>query len=846
MGKYFDKLSPIQAHISGSKYLNKDLLSEGGQYLLLKGATGYGGTTAALNDSTFCNIVATPNTSHVINKQKSIGSNGGAAGFRIFYIYGGSLDSWSGVLNYLKKGGAFHVYTTFSNLHKALTNYSTSLTQSNVRVIIDEYQQLYSMASYAEVHEDLSQRIQGFKNLILTSATFHKYGHHRGISHLKTKLAYSVLHDEKRDVEYISNAKPANVTARIRKNVEEGISTYVFTNEIKIFRDQINADTLTGNTLALKIAFYSDTKQTKEIDTSKKVHIISSSGYEGIDIFESDCEVLIYGKYSKHKHSDHLRVGENDLYQITGRFRNGYTSAKFYEDKLEGYDAFIDAENAKVLEREQGLAALKAAGGPAYYMALPTLEQSAKYDKTLDVYDLIRGHKFSPRFRFKKSTAIKVGRQRLINIQPSKLLQRANLADAKAIAENPSNFLAYKVLDQEDKAKRKGYHSGLNIDDILIYLIRDFIGDSDHLIRAARRYDVKKHRDDRARMVKAVYDVLSFFVLSDEFGAYFEKELSERNFNLDYLSKKSKYFNGFQLALIQHLNTTLWALWGIDINKHPKLPKVCTKPTEAQTVRLKSMSQKLFNFIWLYNTRATKGSAFRQDLDAAIAQYIGSDKYKEKHPEGDITASDLVRSHREYLLDVFLSFSNLDETFTIKKDGREYSRITAHPSPLRLVTPSRLKEIDFRQLNPRIAAMWLDSKGHPELLNKVQLGDIYNLQGLSRNKAKVKINTALNLHQAHERREKNYIELGMSAPAAKLWASAFEAKGSFFRFAATIEKKLVEKVADYYRDYNAEGFRLHDAYITQEKTISVPPLSEVVITFEGKRYAYPLGSTDWN
>lgn len=236
----------------------------------------------------------------------------------------------------------------------------------------------------------------------------------------------------------------------------------------------------------------------------------------------------------------------------------------------------------------------------------------------------------------------------------------------------------------------------------------------------------------------------------------------------------------------------------------------------------------------------------RKQTDAAIKKYIGSEKYLERHPEKDISEKDLLHAQRAYLLDVFLSLRNTSTEFTIKKDGREYSYITSTPSALRKITPSKLIEIDFRQLNPRIAAMWLNSRGYPELLNKVQSGDIYNIEGVTREKAKVTINTALNLHQAHKRREKNFISIGMSQAAASLWASTFAIKGSFYRFAADIERRLIEKVSDYYKEHQTEGFRLHDAYIVQGKTIEAEALTEIELTYQGKTYCFPLGSTEWN
>ena len=836
--------------LTQSKYLDKEILSEKGRYILLKGSTGFGGTTAALNDTTFCNILATPNTSHVINKEKKIGANGGAGGVRIFYVYQDSTDKWSHVLNYISQGRPFHVYTTFANLNRALEDYSEAITNDTIRIVIDEYQQLYEMPSYANSLADFLSKILSFDNLILTSATHHKYPHHRGVSDLPVKLALNESHLQKRDLEYISNAKVGDVISRINVNISQGVSTYIFTNELDIFKSQINADTLTGDTLALKIAFYSDEKATKEIDPTKNVHIISSSGYEGIDIFESNCEVLIYGKYSEAERFNHLLIGLNGLFQITGRFRNGYKAAKFYVDKSKGFDAFIDAKKAAIDLHIQKLDDLKQKDIYRYIGIAPSLIESAKEERFLDVYDLIRKHKFSSRFHFTYSSAAALKKRPLAQIKPSDLLKRVNQEDAHRVSADPVNYLSYRKLSREDKTKRTGYHSGLNIDDLLIYLIRDFVGDNARLVKLTTLFNENQsnnqNRRGRRKLVQAVYDVISFYVLSNEFGAFYRNSLSERNFNLEYLSKKAKRFNGFQLALLQHLTQLTCPLLGIDLNKNPKTDNLTPQPTQNQVVRLNSLSEKIFNFVWLYNTRLEKGSSIREEINNAIQQYISTEDYKKQKEEDKKTPRDLLRLHKEYLIDVFIHLHRLEKEIVVVKDGRAFSAITQIPRKLRPITPSKFTELDFRQLYPRIAAMWLDSQGHPELLEKINKGDIYQIDGRTREEAKKRVNTAFNLHGAHKRREATLIEIGLTPKAAKHWARQFASAGAFYRLGAQIESHLVQRIAKHYKEQQVEGFRLHDAYIIQCRTINPERLKNISIKYQGKEYTFPLGVSEWD
>ena len=844
--KYQQKLNFKQGYFTDSTYFDPTIIQDKEQLVLVKGSTGYGGTTAALNDTRFCNIVATPNTSHVINKQKTIGANGGAAGYRIFYIYQDSNDRWSSVLNYLKTGRKFHVYTTFKNLHTALTNYENEITSDKVRLVIDEYQQLYAL-SFTDYIEDFNSKILGFEGLVLTSATFHKFKHHKGLSNLPLNVIYKKEHIKRRAVDYVINAKVGNVIEQIKRNLEANINTYVFTNEIDIFKSQINADTITGATLGLKIAFYSDANNSHELDPSKNIHIISSSAYEGIDIYEKDCEVLIYGSYNHSGKKDHLLIGENDLYQITGRFRNGYKKATLFIDKANGFDEWLDSERAEILNLESKLDKTQSTNIAAYYSQLPSLSKAAQYDKKLDVYDLIRSHKFSVRFDFKVRSVNVITKRNLAKVQPSIALKRIGLKEAHAVASDPTRFLGYRIIDNEDKSKRTGYHSGLNIDDILLYLIRDFIGEDKVLLKTAKQFDSKTNqRRGRSELLKSVYDVLSFFVLSNEYGAYFKNVLADRNFNEDYLSSKASRFNSFQRAFLQCLDSVTRTNLGTLLREVPKTYKLDTQLTEAQATQLKNIGDRIFNFVWLYNTRLTKGTEIRHDLENAIAKYAQSDKYKTKKEEDRPTISELIKQHKSYLLDVFLSLHNLTEQIAIVKADRAYSTITAHPSDLRKITPSKFVEVDFRQLNPRIAAMWLDSQGHSELLNKIRGGDIYKIKSKTRDEGKRMINTVLNLHSKHKTRDKSLIQIGLSTEAAQLWARTFARSGSFFEFATKVERKLVEAVADYYRDNLAEGYRLHDAYIVQGQPIDTKHLKEVTLEYQGEKYTFPLGSTDWN
>lgn len=857
-GKYWEK---DFARITDSDWFPSEAISDKGRYLAIKGTTGYGGTTAALNDTQFCNIIATPNTSHVLNKKAKLGANGGAGGFRIFYIYADSSDRWKDVLKYASAGRKFHVYTTFANLTLALSDYKNELLELGegieevsppTRIIIDEYQQLWASSGYAESTSKLVSHLLEFKNLILTSASYPKFQHHKLISSLRKEFTYNPKHTHKRQVNLIKGGTEGNVIKRAQANLEKGISTYIFTNEVKVFQAFLNQDVLTGEALGLKIAFYHG-RQSTTIDPSKKIHIISSAGYEGIDIEDSDCEAIIYGRYTKGEEHNHLLIGELDLYQILGRFRNGYKTAYFYPRKSDGFNQYIDLKAGEVKALSEKLTRLKKSGDlEAYYSLMPTLQASAEMDKILDVHDLTRQSRFSPKIQFTIKLEHKVEKFKLAGLSPSEMMAKVSLKDAKHIAANPFDYMAYKKLNNEDKTKRTGYQSGLNIDDLLIYLIRDLIGEDEALLRLVKVFDENLTRRGRIKLTKGVFDALSFFVLTDEHSAFYEKELADRNFNIEYLSEKITRFNGFQRALIQRFNTLTCTVLGTGLDEYPKVYNLAMQPTDSQVTKLRFLSDKIFNYIWLYSARMDKGTPIREDFEQVATEYLKTEKAKERQAqrikEGlkPMTITSLTAEHREYLKDLFLALGNKEGEFAIVKDDREYSKITAHPSALRGITPSQLIELDFRTLNPRIAGMWLDSQGFPELLAKVEQGDVYDIKNTSRDKAKVKVNTALNLHSKHERREKNFIEIGMRPDAAQVFADAFKIKGSFFRFATSIEKQLCRLVADAVEMNQAQTTRLHDAVLVQRKTIEAELPESVKIRFNGKDYTYPLGTTFWN
>lgn len=799
------------------KYLpNSFAIHQQPKYKALKSHCGSGGTSVLLASLDSC-IVLTPNASQVKDKEEK-GIHNLPDNVKVLFIYKDSKDRFKDVTYYQNKGFVVNVYTTYAQLN---TNENNVLQfKDSHRLICDENHSL-TANEYMNLLKATTKAIKGFKRVMLTTATENAIPIFNELPVIYYKgIDKPIIPIEFREFENLNKIKS------FVQNVSEATNKHVIivSNNIKVHRDFFaDCDHFVGDTLEKKIAPFHENTDFISFDYSKKIHIISSTAWEGVD-FNEDAICIIIGEYSHNKFKRPYGLTAINVFQSAMRRRGNieqtmflYTASKNYFNKLE--EARI--EDNFTAEIKEGIKQL---------------------------------------FEFKKSDAFE-----RVNVDS------VILTDAKDYTKHPheifKNLSKYEhteniiqnifehininrivQVNRDNETMRDGRQFGLNIKETLFYL-------SHGITNRCNGFDAFYNMNfDSCRK-----DKQHNLVFEQVFKAI-SKAYYTHGFLADILKSECFYegdirLNGFGRVIYTYIidsvinsksatsrayadNITMF------YNNNVKMSEQGIQYAENQIhieEHKRALKQKeiYLNYIVFYSLK--RGSNLLKMVTAEAKEYINSNLYKLKQKKHDkpITEKQLIANHKMYVIENLLAYHNKTNIIALRRGNREFSLLTSHARPLRKLTPFIVSEMDFKSLYPTIAGN-MCSKNMKE---KVENGTIYNSNELTRDEMKVLVNRAFNLHEKNMRLHNRIDELiraGMLEAEAYNFATIFAKKGSFYDHATKIEEELTKELMDRLKVLHTPKYRLHDAIVVFGN-YNLEPFAEPITIASGTYYISAKG-----
>lgn len=325
---------------------------------LHKGLCGNGGTTGfvqyALTHSKGC-LILVPNRSIVISKEEEYKENK-----EVCCVYGGS--------KYFDRESRI-VIATYDQFPRLLSNLSSGgFTQtdnpwesefwSGRTIIIDEYHKLVDDSGYRDICSKVTELIKiTDAGVVLMSATPH-WGYIDFIRELvgsreiiTFNISYGIGHEK---LIQVYDIKKRDISSILKKVKDSNDSTCVFYNSvegIKRIIDQIGGDdceVLCAEKNEKELGEYFS----RSFNEQKRMHFLTSAFFTGQDIRVPVRQCIIMGS----REIEHLCLGERDIKQIIGRFRNGVDGIHIFylngKTQVEKYQPIKDEyeKNTQILE----------------------------------------------------------------------------------------------------------------------------------------------------------------------------------------------------------------------------------------------------------------------------------------------------------------------------------------------------------------------------------------------------------------------------------------------------------------------------------------------------------------
>lgn len=327
---------------------------------LNKGICGNGGTTGfvkyALDNDKGC-LILVPNRSIVISKEEEYRGNR-----EVCCVYGGSGD--------IDKDARIVIatYDQFPRLLSALSFGGFTQTDdpweskfwSGRTIILDEYHKLVDESGFRDTCHKVTELIKNTDcGVVLMSATPHR-GYIDFIKELIDKrdiITYNISYDQlPQQLIQVYDTRKRDLVSILKKvkDNNQGEHICVFFNNVKGIKEII--DHLGGEDCEV-LCSVSNEKElgdyfSKVFNEKKQLHFLTSAYFTGQDIRHPVKHCIIVGS----RESDNMCLGERDIKQIIGRFREGvarihifYLSAKPQMDKYQPIRDVFD-KNTQLLD----------------------------------------------------------------------------------------------------------------------------------------------------------------------------------------------------------------------------------------------------------------------------------------------------------------------------------------------------------------------------------------------------------------------------------------------------------------------------------------------------------------
>lgn len=301
---------------AGVQYLSQVLNALPDNCIFDKGRVGAGGTHIALTEE--CNtVIAVPFVSLIENKVAQF--NG-----QVFGMYGGV--TYKELKAYLADDSIKYkkIMVTYDSLDKILP----SIEAPEWKIMIDEYHLLFTQYSFRrDAVQTVLDNYKQFKSFCFLTATVLEDDFI--LEELKDVQVVRAVWEEVREVFVDSIKCDKDVLATTAKIIQDHLNNeiegnaYIFVNSIDFIKDLIQTCDLDANNTRV---VYSKNNKTKlsiprgsTIDAPKKINLLTSTVFEGADLYDEDGKTYIV---SDNKKQHTLTDISTSFQQIAGRIRN--------------------------------------------------------------------------------------------------------------------------------------------------------------------------------------------------------------------------------------------------------------------------------------------------------------------------------------------------------------------------------------------------------------------------------------------------------------------------------------------------------------------------------------------
>jgi hypothetical protein len=293
--------------------------------------TGCGGTTIALTDSS-PTIICVPLTELIDNKINQSNKDKHSYPYEILGIYAGFKPS--DVTSYLKRAVVPKIMVTYDSLMKL----SSCLNPKDFNLLIDEYHCLLTAYDYRSTACDtVLNNFKKFKSYTFMSATpipeDFVFNQLKGIemveaswTNLRLPKIIGVMAEKSLTATLINNVN------KFLKNEIEG-NAYIFINSLDTIDKVIKECDLKESNTRVIYSRHSERvlrngiKRSKSSDIPKRINFLTSSAFEGCDIYDPEGRTIIVTDGAK---THTLLDIEMQIVQIIGRIRNTKYTNEIY------------------------------------------------------------------------------------------------------------------------------------------------------------------------------------------------------------------------------------------------------------------------------------------------------------------------------------------------------------------------------------------------------------------------------------------------------------------------------------------------------------------------------------
>lgn len=753
--------------IFDGKYLPKDFAHpEENKVVYIKDDTGLGGTSLFLNDENVTNLIITPNVSQIKSKE--------GRGYNSHFIYYKSEDTWEDIKKTKK-----NIYTTYKQLTllHARNPLLYSYLQVHYRLVVDEYHSILTKNYMGDMHK-IVDHIEKFKRVVLTTATDTDVF----INPVFTKIPkyrWKKSNPRIKDISIKEDYKKSDVINNVIKNISRGEHTIIFSNNLNVhakYFEELSTENVVGSILKDKLVRYKDNIN-EDFDYTKKVHILSSKAYEGMDFLE-DTHVLFLTENTAR--AFHLSKKILEITQGYGRGREKILSATLMIRKNSVVPIW---DNTHVnLGRDQSLTSFKYEN--RHGEIIESMNKSYLKVES-ELYDDYSNHYL---YNEPKEGLEKEGFTIIKYIEPENLYRDGT--ELQFLSKTGS--LKYRINRYS------------TLEDNLKIPLSDMLREA--IVFGKGKFTTSYYEE------ALMGDILNYMELHESFEMISGSKNTPKNIYGWFL--KIAHHLGFNTGV---LNTSSQVM-----NKFLETYKI---PEDLPTID-KEIESKISMFVLLYYRKYTPTNIINEKLVEKIFKNKGKKYTKWEY-------KNILKEYKNTMVYLAMGLSGNESRMELKKKGgRLYSPLTNLISEIRKYIPLQMYEIDLQKFNPTFLAHELKDNVKDSTF-ETKIPSIY----LDNNTDKAHVNKVLNLHvglytephsdystvggidseSAKKYLDPNFIKfmknrfmsIGMNnEEAAYFYKRYFIQKGRFFKNATIKEQEIINVLGDL---FVRPTYRLHDA-----------------------------------